>query len=67
MPLYSSAASDVYKRQLQVCFDAGAKKVLMPMSNAGDIATVPSDLFAKFQISFYGTAEDAVIKALGIE
>ena len=39
----------------------------MPMSNAGDIATVPSDLFAKFQISFYGTAEDAVIKALGIE
>lgn len=52
---------------LQVCFDAGAKKVLMPMSNAGDIATVPSDLFAKFQISFYGTAEDAVIKALGIE
>lgn len=52
---------------LQVCFDAGAKKVLMPMSNVGDIATVPSDLFAKFQISFYGTAEDAVIKALGIE
>lgn len=52
---------------LQVCFDAGAKKILMPMSNAVDIATVPADLFAKFQISFYSSPEDAVIKALGIE
>ncbi len=52
---------------LQVCFDAGAKKILMPMSNAADIATVPADLFAKFQISFYNSPEDAVIKALGIE
>lgn len=52
---------------LQVCFDAGAKRVLLPMSSATDIATVPSDLFAKFQISFYNSPEDAVIKALGIE
>lgn len=52
---------------LQVCFDAGAKRVLLPMSSAVDIATVPSDLFAKFQISFYGSPEDAVIKSLGIE
>ncbi len=52
---------------LQVCFDAGAKRILIPMSSAADIATVPSDLFAKFQISFYSSAEDAVIKALGIE
>jgi ATP-dependent Lon protease len=52
---------------LQVCFDAGAKRVLLPMSSAADIATVPSDLFAKFQISFYSSPEDAVIKALGIE
>lgn len=52
---------------LQVAFDAGAKKILIPMSSAVDIATVPSDLFAKFQISFYSSAEDAVIKALGIE
>ena len=52
---------------LQVCFDAGAKRVLLPMSSAVDIATVPSDLFAKFQISFYSSPEDAVIKALGIE
>ena len=52
---------------LQVCFDAGAKRILLPMSSAADIATVPSDLFAKFQISFYSSPEDAVVKALGIE
>ena len=52
---------------LQVAFDAGAKKILIPMSSAIDIATVPADLFAKFQLSFYSSPEDAVIKALGIE
>lgn len=51
---------------LQVCFDAGAKKVLIPMVNAADIATVPPELFAKFQIMFYSHAEDAVFKALGV-
>lgn len=52
---------------LQVCFDSGAKKILLPMSSAVDIQTVPSDLFAKFNISFYNSPEDAVYKALGIE
>jgi ATP-dependent Lon protease len=52
---------------LQVCFDAGAKKILLPMSSAVDIATVPADLFAKFQTSFYTSPEDAVFKALGVE
>lgn len=52
---------------LQVAFDAGAKRILIPMSSAADIPTVPSELFAKFQISFYSSPEDAVIKALGIE
>ena len=52
---------------LQVCFDAGAKKVLIPMVNAADIATVPPELFAKFQIMFYSHAEDAVFKALGVQ
>lgn len=52
---------------LQVCFDAGAKKILLPMSSAVDIATVPADLFAKFQISFYSSPEDAAIKAMRIE
>ena len=53
--------------KLQVAFDTGAKRVLIPMSSAADIATVPADLFAKFQISFYSSPEDAVVKALGIE
>lgn len=52
---------------LQVAFDAGAKRILIPMSSAADIATVPADLFAKFQLSFYSSPEDAVIKSLGIE
>ena len=52
---------------LQVCFDAGAKKILLPMANAADIATVPPELFAKFQIMFYSSAEDAVFKALGVQ
>lgn len=52
---------------LQVCFDAGAKRILLPMASASDISTVPSELFSKFQISFYESPEDAVFKALGVE
>ena len=52
---------------LQVCFDAGAKKVLLPMASAVELNTVPPELFAKFQISFYQSPEDAAFKALGVE
>ncbi len=52
---------------LQVAFDAGAKRVLIPMSSAADIATVPADLFAKFQMAFFSSPEDAVVKSLGLE
>ncbi|TXT19377.1 MAG: hypothetical protein FD133_375 [Erysipelotrichaceae bacterium] len=52
---------------LQVCLDAGVKRVLIPMSSAIDISGVPADLFSKFQISFYNSPEDAVFKAIGIE
>jgi ATP-dependent Lon protease len=52
---------------LQVCFDAGAKKILLPMSSAAGISTVPPELFARFQISFYQSPEDAVFKAMGVE
>jgi ATP-dependent Lon protease len=45
---------------LQVCLDAGAKKILLPMANARDLATVPPELFVKFQIMFYSGAEDAI-------
>jgi ATP-dependent Lon protease len=52
---------------LQVAFDAGAKRVLLPMSSVGDIPTIPGELFAKFQTSFYSSPTDAVFKALGVE
>lgn len=52
---------------LQVCLDSGAKKVLLPMTSAPDLATVPSDLIGSFNIIFYSSAEDAVFKALGVD
>jgi len=50
---------------LQACLDAGAKRVLIPMSSAAKIQTVPPELFSKFQISFYEEPLDAIHKALG--
>ena len=52
---------------LQLAMDSGAKKVLLPMASASDIPTVPSELFSKFQISFYADPVDAVYKALGVQ
>jgi ATP-dependent Lon protease len=51
---------------LQVAFDAGAKRVLLPMASVKDIPTIPGELFAKFQTGFYADAGDAVFKALGV-
>ncbi len=52
---------------LQVGFDAGAKKVALPMSSAGDIPSIPAELFTKFQTSFYADPVDVVFKALGVD
>lgn len=52
---------------LQVCLDSGAKKVLIPITSAVDLGTVPSELIGHFNIIFYQSAEDAVFKALGVE
>ena len=52
---------------LQVAFDSGAKRILIPMSSVQDIASIPGELFAKFQTSFYADPVDAVFKALGVE
>lgn len=52
---------------LQVCVDSSAKKVLLPMTSAIDLATVPADLISSFNLIFYNSAEDAVFKALGVE
>ena len=50
---------------LQVAFDAGAKRILLPMASVGDIPSIPCELFAKFQTGFYADPRDAVFKALG--
>jgi ATP-dependent Lon protease len=51
---------------LQVAFDAGAKRILLPMSSVTDIPSVPGELFGKFQTSFYSDPVDAAFKALGV-
>lgn len=52
---------------LQVCLDAGAKKILLPLSSAADLGTAPAELIGAFNLIFYSSAEDAVFKALGVE
>ncbi len=49
---------------LQVGFDAGVKRVLLPMVSAGELVGVPPELFSKFQTAFYADPVDAVFKAL---
>lgn len=52
---------------LQACLDSGAKKVLLPLTSAADLGTVPAELIGAFSLIFYNSAEDAVFKALGVE
>lgn len=52
---------------LQVCLDSGAKKILLPITSAVDLGSVPSELIGCFNIIFYQSAEDAVFKTLGVE
>ena len=52
---------------LQVCLDSGAKKVLLPITSAQDIGSVPSDLVGAFSLIFYTTPQEAVFKALGVD
>ncbi len=58
---------DELANALQVCLDSGAKKVLLPITSAADLGTVPAELVGCFNLIFYQTAEDAVFKALGVE
>ena len=58
---------DELANSLQVCLDSGAKKVLLPITSAADISTVPPELIGCFNLIFYNSAEDAVFKALGVE
>ena len=58
---------DELANSLQVCLDSGAKKVLLPITSAADISTVPAELIGCFNLIFYSSAEDAGYKALGGE
>ena len=58
---------DELANSLQVCLDSGAKKILLPITSASDLPTVPADLIGCFNLIFYSSAEDAVFKALGVE
>lgn len=58
---------DELANSLQVCLDSGAKRVLLPITSAANLGTVPADLIGSFNLVFYNSAEDAVFKALGVE
>ena len=58
---------DELANSLQVCLDSGAKKVLLPITSAADLGSVPPELVGSFILIFYSSAEDAVFKALGVE
>jgi ATP-dependent Lon protease len=58
---------DELANALQVCLDSGARKVLLPITSAADLGTVPAELIGCFNLIFYSSAEDAVFKALGVE
>ena len=58
---------DELANTLQVCLDSGARKVLLPITSAADLSTVPPELIGCFNLIFYNSAEDAVFKALGVE
>ena len=52
---------DELANSLQVCLDSGAKKVLLPITSAADLGTVPPELVGSFNLIFYSSAEDAVL------
>ncbi|EIC94393.1 hypothetical protein HMPREF9970_0733 [Lachnoanaerobaculum saburreum F0468] len=58
---------DELANSLQVCLDSGAKKVLLPITSAADLGTVPPELVGSFNLIFYSSAEDAMFKALEVE
>jgi ATP-dependent Lon protease len=58
---------DELANAMQVCHDAGAKRLLLPGLSATDLASVPGELISRFQLMFYDGPEDAVRKAVGAD
>jgi ATP-dependent Lon protease len=52
---------------MQLALESGGYKILIPMSSAVDLSSVPSEIVSKFQLSFYSDPVDAVFKALGVQ
>lgn len=52
---------------LQVCLNSGAKRVLLPLTSAADLTTVPPELVGSFNLIFYKSAEYTLFKTLGVE
>lgn len=61
------AKVEEFANMLQVCVDAGAKKVLIPAASAADLSVVPPELLSKISPIFYVNPIDAVFKALGVD
>lgn len=49
---------------LRVALEAGAKQVLIPVTNAADLGSIPSELLDKLRLEFYSDPTQAVFKAL---
>ena len=58
-------AAQAWLRMLEP--EAYPERILLPMASVRDLPTIPGELFAKFQTSFYADATDAVFKVLGVE
>lgn len=51
---------------LQVVAEQGARRVLIPIDNSGELSSVPPDILNRVDVAFYGNPRDAVLKALGL-
>lgn len=49
---------------LRVAMDAGARHVLLPTTNAGDLAGIPAELLDKLRVDFYSDPSQAAFKAI---
>ncbi|ACZ61420.1 protease Lon-related BREX system protein BrxL [Dehalococcoides mccartyi] len=49
---------------LQLCLEAGAARVLVPVSNKAQFAGLPEDVIERLDVVFYGDIDRAVLKTL---
>ena len=51
---------------LQVVSEQGARRVLIPIQNSGELTGVPPEILNRIDVAFYSNPRDAVLKALGL-